>query len=314
MPTRIHSQNLDANEAAFFSRQLEHVKAQTYDIRYPELKARSMFPVDNSAGPAADAITYRQWDQVGMAKIIANYANDLPRADVFGREFTSPVKSIGNAYGYNLQEIRKAAATGTPLQQRKANAARRAHEQELNRIAFFGDAQHGLPGLLNNPNIPAASVTADGGSNGGTTSTLWIHKTPTQILRDMNDLVHDIVSSTKGVEAPDTLAMPLAQYALIASTPLQAGSDTTILEFFLRNQQYVREVVACEELKGVGPGQSDVMIAYRRDPDCLTLEIPVEFEQLPVQEKGLEFEVPCHSRVGGLIVYRPLSLNIGEGI
>jgi hypothetical protein len=40
----------------------------------------------------------------------------------------------------------------------------------------------------------------------------------------------------------------------------------------------------------------------------------VPFEQLPVQEQGLEFQVPCHSRVGGTIVYYPLSMAIMEGL
>ena len=62
------------------------------------------------------------------------------------------------------------------------------------------------------------------------------------------------------------------------------------------------------------PFTGEIMIAYRRDPDAFTLEIPQMFEQLPVQERGLEFVVPCHSRIGGVIIYYPLSMAIGEGI
>ena len=305
----IQSVNLDANESAFFSRSLEHVKAQTYDKKYPDLKARMLFPVDNTAGPAADSITFQEWDQVGMAKIIDNYANDLPRADVTGREYTSPVKSVGNAYGYNLQEVRKAAATNTPLQARKANAARRAHEQEVNRIAFSGDSQYNLPGLLSNANIPAAAVTADGTAS----ATTFASKTPALILRDLNKVANDIVTSTKGTEIPNTLVLPLAQYNVIATTQMP-DIDKTILAFFLETNPFITEVTWAEELNGAGPAGVDIMVAYNRDPDCMTLEVPSEFEQLPVQEDGLEFLVPCHSRIGGLIVYRPLSVNIGEGI
>jgi len=38
------------------------------------------------------------------------------------------------------------------------------------------------------------------------------------------------------------------------------------------------------------------------------------FEQLPVQERGLEYVVPCHSRIGGVIIYYPLSQVFKRGI
>jgi hypothetical protein len=306
----IQSVNLDANETSFFARELEHIKTRTYDVVYPELKALSLIPVSTEAGPGAESITYRQYDQLGVAKIISNYADDLPRADVKGKEFTAPVRSIGESYGYNIQEIRAASMTGKPLEQRRANAARRANDQLVNKIAFFGDTTSGLGGLLSNTNIPIVNVPNDGTGS----STLFKNKTPDQILRDMNNLVNGVFSLTNGVETPDTLVLPIEQFTYISSTPRSANSDTTILDYFLKNNPLIKRVEWANELKGAGVGGVDVMVAYKRDPDKLTLEIPQPFEQFPVQEKGLEFVVPCHSRVGGVIVYYPLSIAFGEGI
>ena len=63
--------HFDADESAFFARELERVKAQTYDVRYPNLRSRDFIPVDNSVGAGATEVTYRQFDRVGNAKIIA---------------------------------------------------------------------------------------------------------------------------------------------------------------------------------------------------------------------------------------------------
>ena len=104
-------------------------------------------PISGEAGPGAESITYRQFDKLGVAKLIANYADDLPRADAKGKEFTVPVKSIGGSFGYNLQEVRAAAMAGRPLATRRAEAARRANMQEVERIGFAGDASTGLIGL-----------------------------------------------------------------------------------------------------------------------------------------------------------------------
>lgn len=300
---------LDAAETAFFTRELESIKSKTYDVKYPELKIRRLVPVSFDAGPGAESIVYQQYDQVGMAKIIAAYGDDLPRSDIVGREFAARVKSLGASYGYNVQEIRSAKMAGKPLQARKAAAAKRAVMQLENKIGYFGDAATGLVGFLNNPNVTRSVVAA-----GVSASTRFANKTPDEILADLNAAANLVVESTNGVEIPDTLLMPLAQYNLIKSTARSANSDKTILQYFLENNGYIKTVEWVNELKAAGTAGSDVMIAYRKDPDVLTLEIPQDFEQFPEQERGLEYVVPCHQRIGGVLIYYPMAVNIAEGI
>lgn len=301
--------NLDADEGIFFARQLEHVKAKSYDVVYAELKARQVLPVDNSAGPAAETIKYEQYDSVAVAKLISSYADDLPRADVKGKEFISPVKSLGASYGYNVQEVRAARMAGKPLEQRRADAAKRAILQKENTIALFGDSASGLKGFINNPNISSVVLPADGTGS----SALFSAKTADQILRDLNSVCNFIFSNTKGVEQPDTLLLPVSTFTFLATTPRSTVSDTTILEYFKLNQPFVKEVGWMNELTGAGVGGTNRMIAYKRSADKLTLEIPQDFEQFPVQEKGLEFVIPCHSRLGGVIMYYPLSVCFADG-
>jgi hypothetical protein len=300
---------LDAAETAFFNRELESIKSKTYDVKYPELKIRRLVPVSFEAGPGAESIVYQQYDQVGMAKIIAAYGDDLPRSDIVGREFTARVKSLGASYGYNVQEIRSAKMAGKPLQARKAAAAKRAVMQLENRIGYFGDSATGLVGFLNNPNVTRSVVPA-----GVSAKTTFANKTPDEILADLNAAANLVVESTNGVEIPDTLLMPLAQYNHIKSTARSANSDKTILQYFLENNGYIKTVEWVNELKAAGTNGADVMIAYRKDPDVLTLEIPQDFEQFPEQERGLEYLVPCHQRIGGVLIYYPMAVNIAEGI
>jgi hypothetical protein len=300
---------LDAAETAFFQRELEVVKAKTYDVKYPELKVRRLIPASFEAGAGAESIVYQQYDQVGMAKIISSYASDLPRADIVGKEFTAKIKSLGAAFGYSIQEIRSANMAGKPLQSRKANAAKRAIMQLEQRIAYFGDASTGLIGFLNNPNVTQTTVP-----NGVSASPLWSNKTPDEILLDLNGMANFIVESTNGVEIPNTILLPLAQYNYIKSTARSAQSDKTILQYFLENNGYIQTVEWVNELKAAGVAGVDLAVCYRKDPDVLTLEIPSDFEQFPEQEKGLEYEVPCHQRIGGVLVYYPMAVNIVSGI
>jgi len=301
--------NLDANESIFFARELEAVKTKSYDVQYAELKARKLIPVSFDAGPGAETIKYEQYDQVGMAKIIANYANDLPRADVKGKEFISVVRSLGASFGYNVQEVRAAKMAGKPLEQRRANAAKRAIMQLENTIAFSGDTSHNLGGLLNAANITEVTIPADGTG----ASKLWSTKTPDLILRDMNLVANTPSVLTKMVEQPDTMLLPVAQFNYIASTARSANSDKTILKYFLENNPYIKAVEPLNELAAYYGGD-DGMFVYHRSPEKVTLEVPQDFEQFPEQEQGLEFVVPCHARAGGVIVYYPLSMAFGKGI
>lgn len=308
---------LDAGETMFFTRELESIKAKTYDVLKKPLRAFELIPVDSTVGAGAETIVYQQYDMTGMAKVIANYADDLPRADVKGKEFVAKVKSVGDSYGYNLQEIRAASMAGKPLEQKKANAALYAQRLTWNSVAFYGDEENGLPGWLTNPNIPSASAPADGTGS----ATTFASKTPTQILRDLNDLVNGIFELTKGAEQPDTLVLPIEQYTLISTTVFGTASDTTILEMFLKNQPFITEVTWADELSasslaaaGVTDFTGNIAIAYARDPDKMTFEMPQGFEQLPVERRGLEFLVPCHSRIAGVLIYYPLSQSILEGI
>lgn len=309
----IGDMHLDADGAVFFQRQLEHIKAKSYDVRYAELKARILFPVSNDGGHGVTSITYRTYDQSGAAKIINAYADDLPRADVAGKETTIPVRSVGISYGYNLDEIQASQLTGVSLDQRRANAARRANEQTTNDVAFYGNAESGLPGLFDNPNIPTGAVVNPGAG------TEFVNKTPDEILFDINDLFADIFETTKMVESGNTLMLPPNQWSYIMATPRSANSDTTIAQYIAQNSPFlnsVDDIIPVNECAAANNPllATDAMVAYDRDPDKLQLEIPVELEMLPVQMKNLEFLIPGRSRLGGLNIYYPLSLAIGTGI
>lgn len=304
--------NLDNNTSMFFLRELEHIKAKSYDVQYQELYARQLIPVSHEAGAHAQEITYRTYDRVGMARIISSYARDLPRADVFGKETSSKVRVTGLSFGYTLDEILASQATGKSLDQRRANAVQRGTEEIFDRIAWYGDEQHDLPGFLSNSNIPSETVAV--GASGGT---LWTSKTPEEILKDVNNFLGGIYVRTRQVEKPNKLLLPTAQWNYIMSTPRSANSDTTIAKYIVTNSPYLNsldQIVSLPELQGAGTGGTDMMVAYDQNPDKLSFEIPMELEFRAPQEKGLEFEVPSWAKCGGVIVYYPLSAAFAIGI
>lgn len=301
--------NMDANESIFFQEELEHVKSRSYDVKYPELLARRLFPLNQEVDSGAESIAYETYDHVGAAKIIHSYANDLPALEVSGKKTVRLVYSEGISFGYSLQDIRNAQMAGKSLTNRKANGCRRQMLSLENRLAFHGDSTTDIPGFIGAVNINQVSIP-----NGDTASPLWSSKTPDEILADVALMVDAIVDGSNGVEHPNTLLIPIAHFTLISTKPRSSTSDTTILEFLLKSNAWIREVIPVYELKGAGAGGVDTMMLYDRDPEKLTLEVPQDVEFLNPQEKALYYEVPVHARTAGVIIYYPKSIAQGDGI
>lgn len=302
---------LDANQYGYFeTNQLEYVMAKAYNVMYPEFKGLQILPISTETPAWAQTITYYTFDRVGMAKIIADYADDLPRADILGRKTSADVRAIGTSFGYNIQEIITAQVLKQPLADMRALNARKANDQKVNQLIFFGDETHGLVGFANNPNVTRYDVAATGTGS----STLWINKTPQQIYYDMTSLITGINTLTLGIETPDTLLLPLSQYNYIKATPFSPTfMADSILQYFTKNNPEIT-VIAVNELKGAASDGSDIMIAYTNSEDKLRVEIPQPYTQLPPQQRNLEYVIPCHSRFGGVSIFYPLSVAIGEGI
>lgn len=305
-----HPMKLDTAESAFFQRQLEHVKTGAYDVKYKELVAMNTFPISTEAPSGAKEITYRSYSMVGIAKIIADYAHDFPRVDVHGEEKSAKVRGIGDSYGYSIEEIRGSIMAGTNLEQRKANAARRASDEFVDNIAWNGDSDYDLQGFIDYPGITSYTVPADGTG----ASKLWSTKTPDQINRDITGMVNAIITPTKKREQPDTLLLPTEQYNYISSTRMTGGDSTTIMTFILNNNPFIKRIELVTEMVGAGTGSTDRMMLYKNDPNNITLEIPQPFEQFDPIQTGMEFEVICHQKTGGIIIYYPLSVCYGDGI
>lgn len=304
--------NLDASSSIFFRRELEFVKARSYDVEYQDLMARTLFPVSSEAGAHAQIITWTQYDRVGMAQIISSYAKDLPRADISGEQISSPVRPIGLSFGYTVDEIITAEAVGKNLEQRRVNAVQRGAEETIDHIAWYGDAATGLPGFLTNPNIPTGAVAP-----GASTTTTWVTKTPEEILDDVNNLFGTTYSVTKKKERPNRLLLPVKQWNYIMTKARSANSDTTIAGYLVQNSPFLSsldDIMAIVEMEGAGTGGADMMAIYTPDPDKLTMEVPLELQFLPAQEIGLGYEVPAWAKTGGVIVYKPLSIRFAYGI
>ena len=106
-----------------------------------------------------------------------------------------------------------------------------------------------------------------------------------------------------------------AMRGLIATTRM-TNINATILEFFLRTNEYIDEIVTLNECTAANNAlyATDIMVLYDRNPDKLELQIPQNFETFSPQQEMLEFKVPVHEKIGGVLIYKPLSVALYDGL
>jgi hypothetical protein len=301
----------DAGETATFAKKLEYVMNNLRERKYPDLRARDFLPVSHEVPNGAMSFTWRMYDYAGQAKIIANWADDIPLVDVIAGEKAQILQSLADGYVYSVQDLRASNMAGAQLDQKRAAAARRIMDNTVEQIAAFGDSAAGLPGFLNNPNVTILSSPTDLTGDWDDPTT-----TPTEILDDMNKIVRVQVEDSKQTFKPDTMLLPTNRFEIVSSRVMAPGTDSrTILKVFLENQVHIRNVDSWAMLDSADQaGTGPRVVCYSRTPDNVELIIPQEFEQFPPQAMNLVFKVPCHMRIGGVCVYYPLSMIYADGI
>jgi hypothetical protein len=301
---------LDGTGTIFFQRQLEQIKARSYDVLYSDLTYDKAFDVSNEINPGAESITYETYDQRGKARIIKGNATDIPRADVDGKETTISVVTIASMFGYTVQEIKAAQFAGKNLSQRRGNACRRAIEEMMNYYTWFGDANSNLQGFFTSGLITSAQAAATGTGS----SRAWADKTGALIYADVTGVITTIVEDSEMVEIPNMIGLPIAQYNLIMETNMGTGTDTTVAQYIIRNSPYLTSLdqfMPIPDLNlATGGGTTDAMIVWTKNADKVQIEIPEDVNFMPPQLHGLEYQNYGMCRFGGLNYYYPKSAYI----
>lgn len=302
----------DTQALAFVQGQAFKVNQTVYEARFPDWDFGRLVFVDTS-GPAwsPGVLTYTS-DLTGAAKFQSGYAKDIPLADVSQdmQQKTFHLAAIG--YQYNLEEINTTIQVGGSLSNRRARAARLAYTKFMWDLTISGSTEKGIAGLSNN-----ASVTAVAAANDGTGSARhWVAndgtvtKTPTQILRDINQALTGTNTATNAIEYANTILLPIEAYNLIASTPFNSLGADTVLSWLLKTNVYTLATGRPLTVRGVpflrtastqtvvGGGR---LVAYKNDENYVKLHLPMPHQFLPVYQDGpLNWQIPGIFRTGGL--------------
>ena len=311
-----------ADHLAFMISQAAHIESQVYQIKYPNIQYQDLLPIDTSAHPYAEQITWFSQDGVGAADFLATYANDFPIVDTDRQKYDVRVENLGIGYRFNHFEVHTAMLLGRNLAADDAIIARRVAEEKIDSIALYGEEKQGWDGLLNSSALMPSVAPVEGSNQ------YWVDKSGPAIAKDINDALSGIHVDSLQVELADTILLPVAMRDLIATKQFQSGTDTSVLAWVMANNVYtaqtgrpltIRTVRGLEVAGAANSGSSLAarngrMIAYSRDPQILKLHMPMPLMFFPPQQQFLTYIVMGVFRLGGLEIRRPGGIRYVDGI
>lgn len=299
------SSRYDAATNAFLLRQLEAIDAQTYVKKYAKFKSRQFIPTQQGVSAGSRSYLYRMFDSLGEARVAGNAADDQPRANATGEEFTQVIKTIEAGYDYSLDEIEAAQMTGTNLDSMKAIGARRAMEEKIDKFLAVGSVAYGLKGLLSMDALVTDHPSVDAW---GTLETYDADK----ILADILGAANTAVEATDEEFNEYRVVLPLALYNLIAQAKLGSVNDTSILKYVLATSPYIKDVqpwYRTENGQIEGVTGTHRLCAYPMNaPEVVAGLVPREVEFMAPQERNLALIVNGRSSCGGVVCRYPKAI------
>lgn len=300
LPDRIRT---DANASAFIARDLVFVRAAIERRIYDTLMAARLVPVEGGHPRGAQSYGTRVWDQVGSAKVSHDLTGDAPRADVTMAEDLRKYVNVRSSYGYTVDDIERAAYSGTPLLREKAMACADAIARELDRVGRSGDAGVGVTGLLNNAGVTLHTLTNGEWTGAGTVA---------EILADFREIEQAVIAATRDTQPEGyVLLVPTTVDARLAE-PVGGSTvtDLSIRNYLLQNARIVRSIVRWQKLDDavtpdVAASDAPMGVLYPIDSSTLFWPFAIQYEEMPPEVRNLEWIVQARARCGGVEFRQP---------
>lgn len=291
-------------QALAFEEEVRKIRVEVLEQDVPALETFQMFDVETDVPLGAKEFGSDMITRFGKANVIAMASDDLNFAEVGLYRQIHKVILLGIAYRWHHQEVLQQALTGRVPRRLRGVAARDIILRELNTIGFEGKPSYGVHGFLTFPGIPRHVMS----------TTISSSDTADDILDDLFDLITRPILDTENVAKPTDVGLPLDKFLNIATRPRSSTSDTTILQFFMREAEGILgrrpRVMGSWQFK-----KHNVCAAWTRGRTAtnkLVIPANVRFSQLDVQVNNFEYKVPCWANTGGWYTEYPLYAVIGE--
>ncbi len=236
----------------------------------------------------------------------ANLSKDIYPLFVWKRQFQ--VDYIDQAL---LRQV------GRSLESLLNDGVRLGWQKWLDNLVYIGITAEGITGLVNNTALVTASTAAAGASG----LTDWAHKTPNEILDDVNTILEDtyVASEYDPTGMANHVLLPPNQWKQLSAPMTVAGADS-IMEYLKKKNIYTE--LTGNELglfpsrwcASAGTGSTDRMVAYVNDEDRVYYDQTVPLTRIQSYPFGGKYVSIYAGQAGQVKVLYPQTIRYLDGI
>ena len=288
------------------------IASETYGLEREALHATEFVPMQTGIAPFAPSFAYKVISDVGMAKFVADYADDLPPVGRFLKVESVGIRTIAISYAYSNVELEQYLSIGVDVSRDDAISARHYIDTKVDEVILVGDDQQGLTGLFNNENVTVVASP----NNAAGTSTKLKNKDLSEIVKTVQAMVDGAYGVNKGTIVLDSIIFSHEAYSYLSTTPVSANNSTSILNYLkeIFREQGIVNWNESRKLDDIGVGGVGRAVLYKKSPTILAFVLPIPFRQEEAQPHALHYKVPCYARIGGTVIKNPKGLVYCDGI
>lgn len=307
--------NIDSNTLGYqyTTQTTTFIRSRVVNQKFYEVPIADYVPVDVGVGAWMEDIkTNLVYDVAGDFESgiisVASAPSQLSTVDVGTAPVNAKVLTWAKGYQYSVPEVSKAlAADNWDVVSGKMSALVKNWQLGLQKVAFLGlqQDQTNVPGLLTNSQVTVNTsvITANISSLGSTA---------------FQALVANILAAyalnANYTRMPNTFVMPLNDYLGLGTA---AASGFPIVDMITYLENMFKKITGEKDFK-ILPlayaqqaqnalfNNTDRYVLYRRDPETLKMDIPVDFTLNPAgTSNNFNFQGVGAGQFTGTIFYRP---------
>ncbi|HGV9335528.1 TPA: DUF2184 domain-containing protein [Raoultella planticola] len=224
---------------------------------------------------------------------IGKNSTAIPGVNLMIERTAQPLELWGMELGWTLPELASAMRAGRPVDAQKYDGMQMKWNMDVDEQVYIGDADKGMPGMLNLPSItPVAAAAA------------WTATTdPDVIVQDINLVLSSAWVSSGYAMCPRKIGLAPELFGLLASKKVSSAGNISVLEYvkintiaFQENGEPL-EIVSMKWASGRGAGGAHRIMAYTQEEKYIRFPL-VPLLSTPLEYRGIYQLTTYYGRLG----------------
>lgn len=323
MTTPSKQSRFDSNDRYFLSNQLQSIDPNKYYHAVPGIVGRRHLPPIPNVSPDLPVYKWTMTKLVGSAAKRGPKSRSAPTANVVRSEETQQILTLEESFGWTVDEVKAARATGQSLPEDRQLSAISNIEQRIDGTLCLGDTSANVYGLANIPSV----------GNTNATGAAWTTAASDVILADLEKLIDEATAALKQAQIPGSgvpsfdqfvLFISAARYRRLMLKRLGSTNEVTLLKYVRENYEMIKAIVPwwrldAANVAGTNGTNNMAVLAPALDNGAVNpmaggALLPSDYEQLPEQYEGRNVIVPCAGKCGGFVARHVVAFRTLKGI